>query len=107
MADAFSDWYVHRVDVETLTSRSDDGTQTTTPHQGVACWVEEGTKMVRGGDGSTVASSARLHVALGVAELFPPGSLVSWRGKSSQVLSRDISDSVVGDELDGATITLE
>lgn len=106
MVDVFDDWYVHRVDVDTLLAVSDDGTWTIQAHADVHCWIEDGSKLVRSDGGAQVVSSSRLSVSLGDAGLFTPGSTVRVRGRSSEVLSVDIADSVVGDDLDGATVVL-
>lgn len=103
----FDEWYSHTCSVETVGTPDRWGAVPTTPHTGVLCAVEDGTRIVRTSSGAETASTTRLFVALSDAPKFTPGSSVTVEDRQpAQVISVEVVDE--GDEdLDGATVNLE
>lgn len=105
-ADAFADWYVHTVDVDTVEPADEWGATPITSHKGIACWLEDKVQLVRDTNGEEVVSTATLWLPLDKRDWFTPGSVVHLAGRESRVISVIAGDSTTGDELDGIGVTL-
>lgn len=106
MADDFTDWYVHTVDVDTPGTPDEWGATSVTTHSGVACWIEDKIQLVTSSDGSETVSTSTVWTALGNRAWFPPGASVTLQGRVSNVISVTTGDSTTGDSLDGIGVTV-
>lgn len=104
--DAFIDWYVHTVDVDTVTGVDYTGAATVETHTGVTCWVEDKIQLVRDQGGQETVSTATLWCPLDDRGKFTPGSLVHIDGRESIVIALATGDSATGDDLDGIAVML-
>ena len=106
MADDFADWYVHTVDVDTITGYDEWNKATIETHKNVPCWIDDKIQLVRDQEGEEVVSTATLGIALEYAAWFVPGSVVKVRDRSSRVIQVALGDSTTSDSIDGAMVTL-
>lgn len=103
--DLFDDWYVHRVDIDTLTGVDYEGRETSEPHLDVPCAVDDSTSLVIGSDGTEETSSARVQFAADKLPWLTLGSTVTWGGRARLVIS--VAASITGDpDLDGVSVAL-
>jgi hypothetical protein len=59
----------------------------------VACFVNDGHKLVRDGNGEQVVASTTLYAPLGAVETFAPQSRVTVNGRAAQVIAAYRRDS--------------
>jgi hypothetical protein len=105
--DPFADWMVHWCTVERLTETDYTGAHDYDPPVPVNCFVDRTTTMTRNSQGEEVTSTGTLYgVPKELAELFTPGSRVTYEGWETQVISRAVSDDP-GNELEGVQVALQ
>ncbi len=103
MPDAFTDWYTHRVDVDTLLGQDFSGAQTTEHHAAVPCFIEDTDEWMVTGESTEQRPVSLVYAALSDRSKFTPGSRVTLPdGREATVRSVSIGD---GDpDLDGITV---
>lgn len=106
-ADAFGDWYVHRVQVDVPGQADDWGTATPVHHADVPCFLTGGPVLVTAPDGTQKTSTVTLSAPLDQADVFPPGARVTLPDRVATVIARTIGDSA-GEwaDLEGVTVNL-
>jgi hypothetical protein len=85
-------WWVNTVTVEQYLGVGANAASKFAAPASVACWVEDGNKLIRDSQGAEVVSSAAIHGPLDQAALFPVGSKVTVNGRTSRVLTLDRLD---------------
>lgn len=106
MPDEFADWYVHTVDVDTISPPDEWGATSSVTHNDVACWIEDRVQLVRNLDGEETVSTATLWLPLDKLDWFTPGSVVTVNGRRSTVIGVQAGNSTIGDSLDGIAVIL-
>lgn len=88
----FDEWYVHTVDVETLTGGGPMGDTYGAPVT-VPCLIDEQRNLVRSRSGDEVVSETTLLMDKSHYDKFTPESYVTYRGRRATVISRSLFDS--------------
>lgn len=88
----FSEFYVHTVDVETLSGGGPMGDTYAAPIT-VPCLIDEERKLVRSATGDEVVSETTLLMDKSHYDKFTPESPVTYRGRRATVISRSLFDS--------------
>lgn len=95
MTDPLAEFYVHTVDVATLTGRSGSGDEVYAPSVPVLGFLEGSRHLVRSAGGEQVTSTGTFYAPAATAPLFTAGSRVALPGRlgePSRVITASTND---------------
>ena len=84
-ADELEEFYVHTIDVQTLTGAGAWG-NTYEEHPGIRCFIDETRTIVRDAQGAEVISETNITAPPEFAVIFLPGSLVTLPTREATVI---------------------
>lgn len=84
-ADELEDFYVHTIDINTLTGAGAWG-NTYEAHENIRCFIDETRTIVRDAQGAEVISETTLTAPPEFAGIFLPGSLVTLPTREATVI---------------------